>query len=81
MKNPVKIEIRQTDGNEVDVKTIDLIKTLYSVWLTDKEVSTLNFCVFIVCDSLLTKEEKEEIEKAVFGMTLDESEEKEMKKK
>ena len=72
MKNPIKIEIRQTDGNELDVKTVDLLKMLYASWLADKSEGILSVSALIVCDSLLTKEERDEVEKDLLGATLDE---------
>lgn len=72
MKNPIKIEIRQTDGNELDVKTVDLLKMLYASWLADKSDGILRVSALIVCDSLLTKEERDEVEKDLLGATLDE---------
>lgn len=73
MKNPekIKIEIEQIDTGERDVKTVELVKMLYSAWLMDKSDGIFSITALAVCYSLLTKEEMEEIERNVLGATLE----------
>ena len=82
MKNPekIKIEIESTETGERDVKKVELAKMLYSAWLVDKSEGILSLTALIVCDVLLTKEERGELEKQFLGRTFEDAEKEIFKK-
>lgn len=55
-----------------DSKNIALLKALYRASLIDDSVSILGFAAFVVCEEMLTKEQREEIEREIFGETFEE---------
>lgn len=53
-------------------KILDRIKTLYKCYLIDDTVSHLSFSIFLFCEECLTKEERDQCEREVFGCTMEE---------
>lgn len=59
-------------ANEDENKKVSLLKGLYRASLIDPTASILGFAAYLVCNEMLTKEQREEIEFDTFGETFDE---------